>query len=401
MNETYRILLDLTGRALFGYQTDFDASKVDWEALYKEVVAQSLTVIIYDCLSETEKSFIPADINNEWQIKVFYCIAKNEQLAYEQNNIIHLFNENGVRSIILKGSSSALCYPKPEFRVAGDVDILVGKQNQSKAINLLLDNGYTLVNHDVSVDIHHIEVRKRNIIVEVHKEVNGASKYESTKDILESYFENVLDQICIDNDIPHLDDTHQAISLLLHKIIHLIDGGFGLRHLCDWAVFVDKKMDIKLYEQLEPILTKCGMLHFTGVITKICVMYLHLNEDKVQWAINYDDELCKEVMNDILQSGNFGRKLDNYGEHFFTDMNSTNRITSLYREMIHSCHEHWPVCKKYPVLMIIAPFVNFGIYYRRYKRGERPKFEITKVYKSSKEKQQLYKNLKLFYVEKR
>lgn len=48
--------------------------------------------------------------------------------------------------------------------------------------------------------------------------------------------------------------------MLLHVAGHLINTGIGLRHLCDWAVFVAKFSDEGFCEMFEDKLKAVGRL---------------------------------------------------------------------------------------------------------------------------------------------
>jgi len=199
--------------------------------------------------------------------------------------------------------------------------------------------------------------------------------------------------------LPFLSDKHQALVLILHKLKHFLHNELGLRQLFDWAMFVDKKLDDKLWEELRPSLEEFGLLTFTGIITRACVNNFGLPKEKAPWVEDFDKELADEVMDQILASGNFGKKAGTYGILYFTDVNSSNRLTSFVRTVFDRCKYHWPVCKKYPVLMPIAPFVAYAKYLKLRKEGKRAEIKPVSLYRKAGAKQKLYKELKPFVVE--
>lgn len=159
-------------------------------------------------------------------------------------------------------------------------------------------------------------------------------------------------------------------------------------------------MTDKLWEQLKPRLADFGLLYFTGTITKVCTEYLHLPKDKAQWVSEYDTALAGEVMERILQSGNFGRKENAYAQRYFVDAHCENRITSFIKTLKFACSKHWPICEKHPVLMPAAPFVIFFKYIKLRIHGKRPAIHPVMLYKNAGSKQKLYKELKPFSVQK-
>ncbi|MCD8105510.1 MAG: nucleotidyltransferase family protein [Lachnospiraceae bacterium] len=241
MNKTEKALLQLTGRALFGTPADFEPSAVDWSALYHEASNQALSLLIWDTLSDEERGSVPDDVGIRWEQDSFRHIMNNEQLLYEQEQVIQLLTAASIPCVILKGSSSAANYPQPSLRIMGDIDLLVRPEQQMEAVKALQANGYG----DVLDEKHHchMTLHKDEIAVEVHKEPNGLF-LDGNSEILgriRNYFSDAIDRRQFMDGLPVPSDEHQAIILILHKLEHFTTSGLGLRQLCDWAVFVEKK----------------------------------------------------------------------------------------------------------------------------------------------------------------
>lgn len=383
------------GRALFGNQSQINFA-TDIDELYEEAVNQAVLPLIYCSLTESEKDFYSKDISLKWEKKSYNYIVKNQRLLFEQNTIIELLKENNIKFAILKGSSCAVNYPDPLLRAMGDIDILVSPQEQVKTVKLLQKNGYS----DIYDKSHHCHftIRKNGITVEVHKEPNGLFINEDSiiKEKLNDFFSDALETVKTETGIPMLDDKHQALVLIIHKLEHFLSGGLGLRQVCDWAVFVEKRLTIKLWKELEPIIYDMGLLVFTNAITKVCIDYLGLPQKSVPFEPKCDLELLENIINHIMHCGNFGIKDKAYGEHFFVDAHSKSRISSFFKVMNSACKKHWPICDKYSILRPIAPFVVYGRYIILRLKGERDRFEPIKLYKRSASKHELYKEIMPF-----
>jgi len=247
----------------------------------------------------------------------------------------------------------------------------------------------------------HISVSKNGITVEIHKEPCGLemNKNKMIADKLNLFFCDAVEKRQLVNGLPFLSDEHQALVMILHKLKHFLHNELGLRQLCDWAVFAEKKLNGQMWEKLRPLLAEFGLLTFTGIVTRACVEYLGLPEEKVPWVEKFDKSLTDEVMDQILESGNFGRKADTYGILYFTDVNSSNRLASFMKTVFDRSKYHWPMRVKYPILMPIAPFVAYGKYLKLRKEGKRAEIKPVSLYKKAGEKQKLYKELKPFMVE--
>lgn len=350
-----KVILELLGYALFEHEPELPED-ISWDEVYKEAKNQTVFLLVYDVACKIR--ILPKNVERIWLQTSIQYIYQNEILLMEQNRVLNLLKKAGISCAVLKGSASAASYRDPNLRIMGDIDLLVDPTEQLSTVKVLQQEGYG----DILDEDHHCHftIKKEDIYVEIHKEPNGL--FINRNSLIEEKFNNLfndaLDHIQYSNDIPMLSDYHHALVLILHKLEHFLIGGLGLRQLCDWAAFVNIRMSSSLWSILEPQLAALGLLYFTGIITRSCIDFLHLPVEKVPWAMKYDAKLAEEVMQQILAYGNFGIKEQLYGQRFFTDVHSANRLSSFFHVTISACKQHWPKCKKYPLLLPIAPMVS-------------------------------------------
>ena len=99
------------------------------------------------------------------------------------------------------------------------------------------------------------------------------------------------------------DDFHHGFIKLLHIEGHMInDDGVCLRHLCDWAVYVNRVAMEWFRSQLEDI----GLWTFASQLTAVCSRYLGLPEQS--WAREDDEKFLNAFIEIVLAAGNFGNK---------------------------------------------------------------------------------------------
>lgn len=395
MDATNQILLGLLGRALFGRPFAFDASDADWPALREEARAQAVHLLVYDCLTPEERAAMPADCAAQWRMAALQTVGKNEQLAWEEKAILAALNDAEIRCVLLKGSSCARNYPKPELRCAGDIDLLFSKDDLKRAETLLERQGYI----SSAEDHHcHVAMHRGNIIAELHFEPNGIPGGE-LGDRLREFFIGAVSDAGAAGDLPFLPVCSEAVVLLLHKLRHIVTGGLGLRQFCDWAEFVYKRLDRAVWAELTPLLQSFGILHFTKLATRLCVEHLGLPEEAAPWCMDADPAVARMLLEDLLRTGNFGHKEERYGQRLFTDGGKGGRIASLFRAGAQACRENWPPCKAHPILFPLAPFVLIWRYCRQRCAGKRPPLKIRSVFRAAGQRQELYRELRPFWSE--
>ncbi len=390
-----KALLKIISRALFGVDVNIPQA-INYELFYKAAMEQAVPILVFDALSKAEKAEMPEPLYAVWQKQTMQLVMRNEQLLTEQKNVLERLKISGIPCVILKGSSTAINYPNPSLRIMGDIDILTTPELQKTAVSVLQAIGF---GQPLDSNHHcHLSIQKGNFFVEMHNEPNGLHLVydENIKAQFRSFFATAIKFSHFENDIPILAVEHQAVVLLLHKLEHFLNGELGLRQLCDWACFVEKHFTPSRFDALRDKLSQLGILEFCGVITRVCCDYLGLPTVKAPWCMQYDTELSREVIENILSGGSFGRKDSMYGQRYFVDAQSKNRISSLFKMVKLACYHHWPICKKYKVLLIIAPIVIFTKYLKLRLKGERATINPIALYKRAGPRLKLYKSLKPF-----
>lgn len=218
----------------------------------------------------------------------------------------------GIPFTTFKGFASAYYYPNPAYRPMGDVDFIVPSEHYETCVKRLIESGWAKQGKEHE---RHESFRKDKVTYELHSEIkgipNGTDGIASTSETAEKEVRAALDNL-IDTSVSVKtqhgtvvipDDFHHGLIMLLHVAGHIMnDGGIGLRHICDWAVYVDR-VDVSQYQgQLE----KLGLWPFTCQLTALCIKYLGLRE--MEWAGDWSDEFLAALMEDVLSAGNFGRK---------------------------------------------------------------------------------------------
>lgn len=392
MTQTDRQLFALLGRALFGGGPPLP-DDTDYPALFRESAEQAVHLLAYNCLTARERSAMPPDTAREWSQLALATMWKNEQLLHEQQAVLEALE--GIPCVILKGSSSAMYYPQPELRCAGDVDLLLAPADVPRAEALLTARGYCPPEEPHEF---HRSLCRGQFVVELHFQVPGMPSGAAGTPI-RAFFQDAVGRSTVQNGLPVLTPERQAVVLLLHKLEHLTSSGLGLRQLCDWAVFVHRAITPALWETLEETLRRFGLLYFARVITRICVEFLGLPRTDAPWCMTADSALCRELLEDILRTGNFGCKENRYGQRLFTSAQTQGRLTSLLRTGLETCRTHWPACKEHPILLPAAPAVLLLRYRRQRKEGKRPPFHPLRGFRSAGARQKLYRSLRPFLQE--
>lgn len=394
MESTYQTLLTLLGRALFSSGGTLP-NELDWEALWRESRSHAVQLLAYDCLSKEERATMPPWLESQWKQEALSILWKNEQIAAEERTVLAALRQAGIPHVILKGSSSAMSYPRPELRCAGDIDLLVAPERLDAAQAVLEG-----LNYAPPTELHHCHraMYRDGFIVELHFEPNGIPQ-GTAGNVLRQYFQGAEGRTMDWQGLPVLPPAPRAVLMLTHKLEHILSSGMGLRQLCDWAAFVGREMTPELWKELDQVLRQSGLLYFAKIITRACTDALNLPASCAPWCLEGSEELAQALLGDILNTGNFGHKENRYGQRLFTDGQDGSRLGSLLRTGVSTCKSHWPVCAEHPILLPVAPIVLVAQYRRRRKMGTRPAFRPLSLYKEAAPRQKLYQALRPYVPE--
>lgn len=404
-----RALLSLIAKTSFGKNVDYlqdgeSIDKIDWEAVYKESVQQTVILFASGAVSDY-KDYIPENIYGKWLVHSAKVIKNNMAVMNCQNELVSFLNEKQYKYIILKGLASSYYYENPEMRMLGDVDFLV-ENEKSDEISNKLQNELGFARHTDFEHICHITLRRGRDVIEMHFEIPGIPNGKNGE-YVRDYIRNILD----DTNVAEVDKNsfsapshlYHGVIILLHMLHHMATEGLGLRHLCDWGAFVNKTYAMDFWKNdFVPFLKKIGLLRYASVMTSVCSKYMGIDmPDSLPIA---EDSVCEEIICDILKSGNFGNKDEQYHQSgLIVSRNGKDGVKkSTFSVMLSTLDSavklHWPWLKKWKIFLPFA-YVIFTIrYYMKVIAGKRP--SLSSLVPEANERKRLYKKLEIYEDEK-
>ena len=280
-----------------------DIKNNEWNEIYMEMCHHSIETLPYKYLREHPLQ--DEELYRSWMNRSCVMIGNWTRIMHYQQELLELLENNGIECVIIKGATAALSYPIPQLRVMGDVDFLVNRSDYEKTAELLEKNGYKPEGIKKSKDYHYQYI-KDGIVYELHKRL--AIVRESDED-LNSIFENGIKNREFKQlgkyVFPVLPTQLNGVVLLLHIDQHL-RSGLGLRQIIDWMMYVH----CNGLDHLMPLIRSLGMERFAMSLTAMCQKYFGLRS----FVSDLEEYPCDELMDYVLQKGNFGRKSGEKGK---------------------------------------------------------------------------------------
>lgn len=395
----HRAFLELIKISIGTSNADFDFSLLtddDWNKVVDESKKQAVVLLCFDALKNVQHK-PPNELYNKWFLMSAANLKNNVRVVNEQEYLINLLNDNKIPYVILKGSSSAYYYPDSKIRSLGDIDFIVDESNLDITKELLIGAGYEL---DDDTSPIHSEFSRNKVRIELHKTISGIpdNKYGA---VFSNEVSNFTENSVLEHGFLRPCDFHHAIVIFLHTLHHLLNNGIGIRHLCDWACFVQKTQNEAFWtDKFIPLLKKTGTYNFMCGLTQTSIYLLGIN--KPAWCKDVPEEMVSTLILEIGSAGNFGRKKTKQHSSVMMRMDSGNssvfsKMRAMIRALNKTNHIVCPLIKKVP---IIYPFVMI---YRviRYLilmcLGKKPSLRESSIY--ADERSQVFKKYQLYKVE--
>lgn len=399
LREHEKILLDILANNLFNAGRTVNLNEENLNAVWCEAYAQAVTLMAFH---KSDIGILQSEKCAYIRKKLSQSLANNAKIDFEHVRICNIMQKADIPCTILKGFASALYYSDALMRSMGDVDFLVDTDNFEKANEILMQNGYVTSgkNHDVH-DIYLGKICR----CEMHFQPSGIPHGKAGVKV-RKYLDDISEKAeTVQTELGAITvpcSFHHGLIILLHMCHHLTGDGLGLRHLCDWAVFINSLGEKKFLDTFEKTFKDIGLWEFAKTMTFISCKYLGLKG--MQWAQSADEKLADYILIDIIIGGNFGQKnADRSHESLLISSKNEKKVSMLHQFFISAnsiVYKNWKAARKFKILLPFGWIFFGGRYIIRSLFGKRPKIRPNKVAKEASERMDIYAELRLFEKDK-
>jgi hypothetical protein len=292
------LLLDLTKVAIGNAEKVSVPDNIEWSQIIDLSLRQGINAIILDGLNNCFDNGLPINIGFHDKMKLIGA-AQQVEAVYNQhkkviNQLTQFYQKYDIRMMVLKGWGLSLNYPVPNHRPCGDIDIyLFGDIEKADALlcqvyGIKVDKSH----HNHTVFPFH------GVTIENHYNFANIYAHRSSKKV-DGWLKEMA-KSCLKKDNVWLPSPDfNALYILRHAASHFAAEQISIRHLLDWALFVEKNYDKIDWDLHWSRCEELNMEKFLLSINEICVRYLGFSSDK--FRIGGDLKLTERVLHEILQ----------------------------------------------------------------------------------------------------
>ena len=406
MDEVKQSLLNTISFQLFGGEKPNISHNIILHVL-KEAEAQTVFSLAFAYLQK-ELTIISAGDFDELNEKFYRNVILNTNNFQEHNELHELMESRQIPYVTIKGLASAYYYPNPALREMGDVDFFVREDSFEKSKQIVLQSGFTIDQGDNIGGKHITFRRKPSSIWEQHR------SYNTPSGVVGERIQTEIDRLIETSEVISLDGAtcripdiyHHGLIMLLHVISHMTREGIGLRHLCDWAVFVNQLSNNEFVSLFKEKFKSYGLWNFAQILTMTSEKYLGINH--YEWAQNpnVSNQYLESIMVDILHSGNFGKKdmnryretkyISNRGERTVDNKSIIAQVIDTLNKKVYT---DYSFVNHHKIFLPLGWVAEGGKYIGLLACGKRKSKNTSAMLKEAAKRKEIYSKMKLFEAE--
>ena len=248
---------------------------VEWSAVYNMARKQGVLAVAFDGLTklfaqdkEFAKSF-PLSLKMQW-INAVLSIERRYDYSREVcAELAEKWAEQGVKTLCLKGMAFSTYYPVPNHRECGDFDCYLyddyaNGNALAKSLGAKVDDGW----------YKHSEIVYRKVMIENHQyivAVRGGERLKRLHNLLDTMARTEVCKPIFDTKIEMPSAMFNALFLNHHALTHFLSEGIRLRHILDWAMFIEKEQDNLDWARFYSICEEYDLRKFVDCATALAV----------------------------------------------------------------------------------------------------------------------------------
>ena len=272
------------------------------DKIYSQACIQGISAIVWNkILQAISDASIPIEHQPTKAQKIQWALAieniikqynHRKQLSLE---VADIWAKEGIKIYGLKGWALSTYYPKPELREFGDFDCYLGADFE-RGNKLAIDNGATFDPHDY----RHSHIYYKGLTIENHQYFLPIRGNDRNKR-LEKYLQTVIpnNQRIENSNIYYPSPQFHSLFIILHMLQHFLYENITLRHMLDWAYFVNAEKANIDWREFNAKCAEAGATRFVEALNHICTTHMGLNLDGT--LLKSDSRYAEKILQSTLE----------------------------------------------------------------------------------------------------
>lgn len=297
------LLCDLIRATLCGSDLP-TATEDEWQQCYDIALRQQVLAMVFPVVSGLSKERRPSfTLWAKWMAYAQNVANQQGQKRAVLQTLGTWLADEGLQTMVIKGFSLAVLYPRPELRECGDIDIY-------STVDYDMVND-VLSRHNIAVskpDGHHVHLTVDGVRVEHHFALHNSRVRHDKQGPIEA-LQRLAATGQMSTQIPGIVFPNAVFTALFtawHAHKHFVAEKIELRHVVDWALAL-KRLTAEEDAAMREAMDNTRWRRFADTLTAIALHRLKLPEEwftrqEVERAESIDFKLEQRVWDDIMVS---------------------------------------------------------------------------------------------------
>lgn len=397
MNLVQEQIVEFIKSAINGEKANIDINKkIEWEAIINLSRAHKVEALVYSAISNEIKNTIPSELLNLWKKEVFISGVTQQRHMKEIEYVLKEFNKADIDVLVLKGLVIRDLYPSATLRTMSDADIVVKDADLKKSKEILQKLGYTEYKQSPN---DFMFIKSGCLPIELHWNLADDHFFKQISKFEDDMWPNIVPVNIGESHAYEMALEDLAIFQCIHMAKHIACRGFGIRHLVDFTLLVNKR-----YSEIDWVnfLDRCkkyGIYKFVLQVILVCnVLFDMVIPREIEFVVSNDNSYLNEFIRDIFESGVHGKKdfVSSMAYEFaHTDNKEDGKNKSPFKKYmsflfpkVETMSDTYNYAKKYKVLHPVAwgHHLVRGVFNKDYSLKEKITFTTETVTMSQKRK---------------
>ena len=292
---------------------------VDWRNVLLLAQKQGVRGLAYEALELLKQEdadcacFPDRTTLMQWYAQTAFVEKMFAQHVALAKDVVELWKQHGIRTVVFKGLAHSCYYPKPEHREFGDFDCYLidaygecayrqGNEVARKKGMMVDDSWYK-----------HSHIAYKKLTIENHQYFTSARR-GGTDLALHKY---IVEAIGNGSKLERLDGTEiyvlpveaEGLFMLYHSLTHFLVEGINLRHFVDWACWIKTNQNKLEWTEFYSLCQRFRLDGFADVLNTIAVKYLgvELNDKRIFVDSEFAERTIESALYDDTSIYNRGK----------------------------------------------------------------------------------------------
>lgn len=292
---------------------------VDWRNVLLLAQKQGVRGLAYEALELLKQEdadctcFPDRTTLMQWYAQTAFVEKMFAQHVALAKDVVELWKQHGIRTVVFKGLAHSRYYPKLEHREFGDFDCyLIDAYGEcayrqgndvARKKGLMVDDGW----------YKHSHIAYKKLTIENHQYFTSARR-GGTDLALHKY---IVEAIGNGSKLERLDGTEiyvlpveaEGLFMLYHSLTHFLVEGINLRHFVDWACWIKTNQNKLEWTEFYSLCQRFRLDGFADVLNTIATKYLgvELNDKRIFADSEFAERTIESALYDDTSIYNRGK----------------------------------------------------------------------------------------------